>query len=55
LWGETMRFVDWFAGIGGFRLGLEQAGHQCVGFVEWDKRARQSLRGICSNCTNGYM
>lgn len=25
-----MRFVDWFAGIGGFRLGLEQAGHSCV-------------------------
>jgi DNA (cytosine-5)-methyltransferase 1 len=46
LWGETMRFVDWFAGIGGFRLGLEQAGHQCVGFVEWDKRARQSYELI---------
>lgn len=25
-----MRFVDWFAGIGGFRLGLERAGHSCV-------------------------
>jgi DNA (cytosine-5)-methyltransferase 1 len=25
-----MRFVELFAGIGGFRLGLEQAGHQCV-------------------------
>jgi DNA (cytosine-5)-methyltransferase 1 len=25
-----MRFVELFAGIGGFRLGLEQAGHKCV-------------------------
>ena len=26
-----MNFVDFFAGIGGIRLGLEQAGHKCVG------------------------
>ena len=26
-----MRFFDFFAGIGGFRLGMEMAGHQCVG------------------------
>jgi DNA (cytosine-5)-methyltransferase 1 len=25
-----MKFVELFAGIGGFRLGLEKAGHQCV-------------------------
>lgn len=25
-----MKFVDWFAGIGGFRLGLERAGHACA-------------------------
>ncbi|HAQ1426720.1 TPA: DNA cytosine methyltransferase, partial [Enterococcus faecium] len=24
-----MTFLDLFAGIGGFRLGMEQAGHQC--------------------------
>lgn len=35
-----MKFVDFFAGIGGIRLGLEQAGHKCVGFCEWDKYAR---------------
>lgn len=35
-----------FAGIGGFHLGMEQAGHQCVGWVEWDKFARQSYQAI---------
>ena len=37
-----MTFLDFFAGIGGFRLGLEQAGHQCVGFCEYDKFATMS-------------
>jgi len=41
-----MKFLDLFAGIGGFRLGLEQAGHECVGWVEWDKFARKSYQAI---------
>ena len=41
-----MKFVDFFAGIGGIRLGLERAGHQCVGFCEWDKFARQSYKAM---------
>lgn len=43
---ENMRFLDLFAGIGGFRLGMEQAGHECVGYVEWDKYARKSYEAI---------
>ena len=39
-----MRFLDLFAGIGGFRLGLERAGHECVGFCEIDKFARQTYK-----------
>ncbi len=35
-----------FAGIGGFRSGMEQAGHKCVGWIEWDKFARQSYQAI---------
>lgn len=31
-----MKFIDWFAGIGGFRRGMELAGHECVGFCEFD-------------------
>lgn len=41
-----MKFLDLFAGIGGFRLGMEQAGHNCIGFVEWDKFARKSYEAI---------
>ncbi|EAE8621222.1 DNA (cytosine-5-)-methyltransferase [Listeria monocytogenes] len=39
-------FVDLFAGVGGFRLGMEAAGHKCVGFVEIDKYARTSYNTI---------
>ncbi|ASL37121.1 DNA cytosine methyltransferase [Lactiplantibacillus plantarum] len=41
-----MTFLDLFAGIGGFHLGMEQAGHQCIGWIEWDKFARQSYQAI---------
>lgn len=41
-----MKFLDLFAGIGGFRLGMEQAGHECVGFCEIDKFARESYKAI---------
>lgn len=37
-----MKFIDWFAGIGGFRRGMELAGHECVGFCEFDKFAAAS-------------
>ena len=41
-----MKFIDMFAGIGGFRSGLEKAGHECVGYIEWDKYARKSYQAI---------
>lgn len=41
-----MNFLDLFSGIGGFRLGLERAGHTPVGWVEIDKFARQSYQAI---------
>jgi DNA (cytosine-5)-methyltransferase 1 len=41
-----MKFLDLFAGIGGIRLGMESAGHECVGYVEIDKFARQSYQAI---------
>lgn len=41
-----MKFIDLFAGIGGFRLGMESAGHECVAFCEIDKFARASYKAI---------
>lgn len=41
-----MNFLDLFAGIGGFRLGMEAAGHKCIGYCEIDKFARASYEAI---------
>lgn len=41
-----MKFIDLFAGIGGFRLGMESVGHECVAFCEIDKFARASYKAI---------
>lgn len=41
-----MKFLDLFSGIGGFRLGLEMAGHECVGHVEIDKFANKSYAAM---------
>ncbi|MFN6209541.1 MAG: DNA cytosine methyltransferase, partial [Microcystis sp.] len=35
------RFVDLFAGIGGFRIALEKLGGRCLGYSEIDKQAIQ--------------
>ena len=43
---DFMNFIDFFAGIGGFHSGLEQAGHHCVGWVEWDQHARKSYQAM---------
>jgi len=39
-----LKFFDLFAGVGGFRLGMERAGHECVGSCEWDKYARETYK-----------
>ena len=41
-----LSFIDLFSGIGGFRLGMEMAGHICVGHCEIDKFAEKSYRAI---------
>ena len=41
-----MKFLDLFAGIGGFRFGMESAGHECIGFCEIDKFVRASYKAI---------
>lgn len=41
-----MTFIDFFAGVGGFRKGMELEGHKCLGFCEYDKFAVQSYSAI---------
>ena len=41
-----MKFIDLFSGIGGFRLGMEMAGHECVGHCEIDRFANRSYAAM---------
>lgn len=43
---KQLTFLDICAGIGGFRLGLEAAGHKCIGYCEYDKFARASYEAM---------
>lgn len=43
---QQVKFIDFFAGIGGFRAGMELAGHKCVGFCEFDKFAIASYTSM---------
>ena len=36
------KFIDLFAGIGGFRLALQNLGDKCVYTSEWDKKAKET-------------
>lgn len=38
---KKLTFIDLFAGIGGFRLGLEKSGMKCVFTSEWDKECQK--------------
>lgn len=42
----NLTFLDFFAGVGGFRRGMEMAGHTCLGHCEIDKFANMSYKEI---------
>jgi DNA (cytosine-5)-methyltransferase 1 len=39
---ETFTFIDLFAGIGGFRMALQNLGGRCLFTSEWDKYSKQT-------------
>ncbi len=42
--GVPFKFIDLFAGIGGFRIGLEAVGGTCVFSCEWDRWAQRTYQ-----------
>lgn len=38
----TFRFIDLFAGIGGFRIAMQDCGGECVYSSEWDENAQKT-------------
>ena len=46
-------FIDLFAGIGGFRIGLERAGGRCVFTSEWDKHSQKTYRAWFGDVPHG--
>ncbi len=51
---NNLKFIDFCAGIGGGRLGLENLGMQCVGFSEIDKGAEKTYREFFSEGEINY-
>ncbi len=40
----TFKFIDLFAGIGGFRMAMQNIGGKCVFTSEWDENAKKTYR-----------
>ena len=40
----TFKFIDLFAGIGGFRIAMQNVGGKCVYTSEWDKDSQKTYR-----------
>lgn len=40
----TFKFIDLFAGIGGFRIAMQNVGGKCVFTSEWDENAKKTYR-----------
>lgn len=38
------KFIDLFAGIGGFRIALQNLGGLCIFSSEWDEKAQQTYQ-----------
>ena len=52
--GDHVKFIDFCAGIGGGRLGLENVGMECVGFSEINKNAENVYRKFFGDNETNY-
>jgi DNA (cytosine-5)-methyltransferase 1 len=50
---NKIRFIDLFAGLGGFRIALENSGAECVFSSEWDKYAGLTYQHNFKEFPNG--
>lgn len=50
---KDLKFIDLFAGIGGFRIALEELGAKCVFSSEWDKQAKLTYSTNFGDTPNG--
>jgi len=44
---SNLKFIDLFAGIGGFHLAFKSLGADCIFASEKDNAARQTYEGLC--------
>ncbi len=51
---DNLKFIDFCAGIGGGRVGLEILGMQCVGFSEIDKNSEKTYRNFFGETEKNY-
>ena len=52
--GKTIRYIDLFSGIGGFREGLTRAGgFTCIGHCEIDEKANRSYETLFDTKESG--
>jgi DNA (cytosine-5)-methyltransferase 1 len=47
-------FIDLFAGIGGFRIAMQNLGGKCVFSSEWDKYSKKLMRQILAKFLMGH-
>ncbi len=50
---QHIKFIDLFAGIGGFRIALESYGYECVFSSEWDNYACQTYQSNFGEMPHG--
>lgn len=51
--GHRFKFIDLFAGIGGFRIGLQNVGGECVFTSEWDVHSQKTYKAWFGDVPKG--